>query len=66
VTPANFAPTQGNISPIGVRWEYRLPRNYRLETTFGPRFLLTSQTLDTNTPNAFQNFGLFLSREWKW
>jgi translocation and assembly module TamB len=66
LTPANFAPTQGNISPIGVRWEYRLPRNYRLETTFGPRFLLTSQTLDTNTPNAFQNFGLFLSREWKW
>ncbi|MBC7843246.1 MAG: translocation/assembly module TamB domain-containing protein [Gemmatimonadaceae bacterium] len=66
LTPANFAPTQGNISPIGVRWEYRLPRNYRLETTFGPRFLLTSQTLDLNAPNAFQNIGLFLSREWKW
>ena len=66
LTPANFAPTQGNISPIGVRWEYRLPQNYRLETTFGPRFLLTSQSLDTNAPNAFQNFGLFLSREWKW
>ena len=66
LTPANFAPTEGNISPIGLRWEYRLPRNYRLETTFGPRFLLTSQTLDTGAPNAFQNFGLFLSREWKW
>ncbi len=66
LTPANFAPTQGDISPIGLRWEYRLPRNYRLETTFGPRFLLTSQTLDTGSPNAFQNFGLFLSREWKW
>ena len=66
LTPANFAPTSGNISPIGLRWEYRLPRNYRLETTFGPRFLLTSQTLDTGVPNAFQNFGLFLSREWKW
>lgn len=66
LTPANFAPTEGNISPIGIRWEYRLPRNIRLETTFGPRFLLTSQTLDTGSPNAFQNTGVFLSREWKW
>ena len=66
LTPANFAPTSGNISPIGARWEYRLPRNYRLETTFGPRFMLTSQTLDTQAPNAFQNIGVFLSREWKW
>ena len=66
LTPANFATTAGNISPIGVRWEYRLPRNYRLETSFGPRFLLTSQTLDRNAPNAFQTIGLFLSREWKW
>ncbi len=66
LTPANFAPTEGNISPIGIRWEYRLPRNFRLETTFGPRFLLTSQTLDLSRPNAFQNTGVFLSREWKW
>ncbi|HYW50275.1 MAG TPA: translocation/assembly module TamB domain-containing protein, partial [Gemmatimonadaceae bacterium] len=66
LTPANFAPTQGNISPIGIRWEYRLPRNYRLETTFGPRFLLTTQSLDRQAPNAFQNIGVFLSREWKW
>jgi translocation and assembly module TamB len=63
---ANLSPEQRNIQPFGIRWEYRLPRNYRLETTFGPRFLLTSQTLDTNAPNGFQNFGVFLSREWKW
>ena len=66
LTPANFAAKSGNISPVGLRWEYRLPRNYRLETTFGPRFLLQSQTLDVQNANAFQNFGLFISREWKW
>ena len=54
------------ISPVGLRWEYRLPHNYRLETTFGPRFLLQNQTLDVQNANVFQNFGLFLSREWKW
>ena len=66
LTPANFAAKSGTISPVGLRWEYRLPNNYRLETTFGPRFLLQSQTLDVQSANAFQNFGLFLSREWKW
>ncbi len=67
LTPARFTTTaSGNISPVGLRWEYRLPNNYRLETTFGPRFLLQSQTLDVQSANAFQNFGLFLSREWKW
>ena len=66
LTPANFASASGTISPIGVRWEYRLPQNYRIETTFGPRFLLQSQSLDVQNANAFQNFGLFLSREWKW
>jgi translocation and assembly module TamB len=55
-----------NISPVGLRWEYRLPRNYKLETTFGPRFLLQSQTLQIQDPKGFQNFGVFLSREWKW
>ena len=66
LTPANFAAKAGKISPVGLRWEYRLPNNYRIETTFGPRFLLQSQTLDVQSANAFQNFGLFLSREWKW
>ena len=65
LNPANFG--GGNaISPVGLRWEYRLPHNYRLETTFGPRFLLQNQTLDVQNANVFQNFGLFLSREWKW
>ena len=66
LTPANFAAKSGSISPVGLRWEYRLPHNYRLESTFGPRFLLLNQTLDVQSANAFQNFGLFLSREWKW
>ena len=66
LTPANFAAKASKISPVGLRWEYRLPNNYRIETTFGPRFLLQSQTLDVQSANAFQNFGLFLSREWKW
>ena len=66
LTPANFAAKSGSISPVGLRWEYRLPQNYRLESTFGPRFLLQNQTLDVQSANAFQNFGLFLSREWKW
>jgi translocation and assembly module TamB len=60
------ASSSGDISPVGFRWEYRLPKNYRLETTFGPRFLLQSQTLDVQTATGLQNFGLFLSREWKW
>jgi translocation and assembly module TamB len=66
LTPANFAAKSTRISPLGFRWEYRLPNNYRLETTFGPRFLLQSQTLDVQSANPLQNFGLFLSREWKW
>ena len=65
LNPANFASTN-TISPIGFRWEYRLPRNYRLETSFGPRFLLQNQTLERQSANAFQNTGLFLTREWKW
>jgi translocation and assembly module TamB len=65
LSPARFA-TPGQISPVGLRWEYRLPRSFRLETTFGPRFLLQSQSLDVQDANAFNNFGLFLSREWKW
>ena len=65
LNPANFS-SANKISPLGLRWEYRLPQNYRLETTFGPRFLLQSQTLDVQSANAFQNIGLFLSREWKW
>jgi len=66
LNPARFAGGTGGISPVGLRMEYRLPKNYRLETTFGPRFLLQSQTLQVQDPNALQNFGLFLSREWKW
>jgi translocation and assembly module TamB len=54
------------VTPIGVRWEYRLSNNYRLETSFGPRFLLQSQTLQLLQPSGLNNFGLFLSREWKW
>ncbi len=65
LNPARFTGA-GGISPVGIRLEYRLPRNIRLETTFGPRFLLQSQTLQVQDPNALQNFGLFLSREWKW
>lgn len=64
---ANAANQDGRtVSPVGLRWEYRLPQNYRIETTFGPRFLLLSQTLDAQAANVFQNFGFFLSREWKW
>jgi translocation and assembly module TamB len=66
VNPARFAGGTSNILPVGLRWEYRLPRNYKLETTVGPRFLLQSQTLQVQDPNGLQNFGLFLSREWKW
>ncbi len=66
LNPARFAGGTGGISPVGVRIEYRLPQNFRLESTFGPRFLLQSQTLQIQNPNALQNFGLFLSREWKW
>ena len=65
LSPGNFS-SANKISPVGLRWEYRLPRNLRIETTFGPRFLLQSQTLDAQRANALQNFGLFLSREWKW
>ncbi len=65
LNPARFTGASG-ISPVGLRIEYRLPKNYRLETTFGPRFLLQSQTLQVQNPNSLQNFGLFLSREWKW
>lgn len=65
LNPGRFTGATG-ISPVGLRLEYRLPRNYRLETTFGPRFLLQSQTLQIQDPKGLQNFGLFLSREWKW
>jgi hypothetical protein len=65
LSPARFAGAS-RISPVGFRLEYRLPRNYRLETSFGPRFLLQSQTLQVQDPNSLQNFGLFLTREWKW
>ena len=65
LTPANYAAV-GRPSPIGVRWEYRLPQGYRIETTFGPRYLLQSQTLETQRANGLNNFGLFVSREWKW
>ncbi len=65
LNPARFSGASG-ISPVGLRLEYRLPRNYRLEATFGPRFLLQSQTLQIQDPKGLQNFGLFLSREWKW
>ncbi|NJK42448.1 MAG: hypothetical protein HC937_01510, partial [Aquincola sp.] len=64
VNPARFA--GGNVSPVGIRLEHRLANGIRLETTFGPRFLLQSQTLQVQDPNALQNFGLFLTREWKW
>ena len=60
-----FLSTVGKV-PFGIRWEYRLPKNYRLETSFGPRFLLQSQTLQIQEALAKPNFGLFLSREWKW
>jgi translocation and assembly module TamB len=65
VNPANFN-QQNGATAIGLRWEYRLPKNYRLETTYGPRFLLQSQSLQVQEANTFANFGLFLSREWKW
>lgn len=65
VNPANFS-AQNGATAIGLRWEYRLPKNYRLETTYGPRFLLQSQSLQVLQANTFANFGLFLSREWKW
>jgi translocation and assembly module TamB len=57
---------EGAAFPLGLRWEYRLAKGYRFETSFGPRFLLQGQTLQTRAPNALKNFGLFLSREWKW
>jgi len=50
----------------GLRWEYRMPRNMRLETSYGPRFLLESQTLAPARPRGLDNLGVFLSREWKW
>jgi len=50
----------------GLRWEYRMPRNMRLETSYGPRFLLESQTLAPTRPRGIDNIGVFLSREWKW
>ena len=65
LNPARFSGAS-RISPVGFRLEHRLTRDYRLETTFGPRFLLQSQTLQVQDPNSLQNFGLFLSREWKW
>ena len=65
VNPGNFN-AQGGATAIGLRWEYRLPHNYRLETTYGPRFLLQSQSLQVLQASTFANFGLFLSREWKW
>ena len=65
VNPANFN-AQDNKTALGLRWEYRMPNNYRLETTYGPRFLLQSQSLQVLQANTFANFGLFLSREWKW
>jgi translocation and assembly module TamB len=65
LNPARFSGAS-KISPVGFRLEHRLTRDYRLETTFGPRFLLQSQTLQVQDPNSLQNFGLFLSREWKW
>ncbi len=50
----------------GLRWEYRLPRNMRLETSYGPRFLLERQSLAPQRPRGIDNLGVFLSREWKW
>jgi translocation and assembly module TamB len=65
VNPGNFNSKDAETA-IGLRWEYRLPRNLRLETSYGPRFLLQSQSLQIQNANTFANFGLFLSREWKW
>jgi hypothetical protein len=66
LNPARFSSGTGGISPVGLRFEYRLANAYRIETTFGPRFLLTSQSLQLEDPKSLQNFGVFLSREWKW
>ncbi|MCU0627550.1 MAG: translocation/assembly module TamB, partial [Gemmatimonadaceae bacterium] len=61
-----FGSTTSATRPVpGVRWEYRFTRNYRIETTFGPRFLVQPPTLQPQIVQPRGAFGLFVSREWK-
>lgn len=67
VRPAFFQldPAGGRPTP-GLRWEYRFNRELRVETTYGPRFLVQSVALLPQVPRPLAAFGLFVVREWKW
>jgi translocation and assembly module TamB len=50
----------------GARVEYRMPRGYRIEASFEPRFLIRQPTLSTQQdPRPTSVLGAFLIREWK-
>ena len=50
---------------LGVRFEYRMRRGLRLETTFEPRYQLRAPTLDVQDAVTYNVFGAFLIREWR-
>lgn len=67
VRPAFFQFNPAGTRPVpGLRWEYRFSRDYRIETSFGPRFLVQSVSLLPQAPTTLNAFGLFVAREWKW
>ena len=67
VRPAFFAIDPAGTRPVpGLRWEYRYSRDYRFETTFGPRFVVQNVSLLPQAPTSLTAFGVFIAREWKW